>query len=114
TLQARAGVFGALPLQAVREEQHETREALPFLFGADDKLIDDGLRAVPEVAELRFPKNQAVGPVEAVAVFEAEHAGFAERAVDDLDGRLVGRKVVERAAGLSVLDIAEHGVAVAE
>ncbi len=69
---------------------------------------------VDEVAELRLPQHQPVGPVEAVAVLEAEHAGLAERAVVDLDLRLVGRQVHERHVGVAVLHVVEQRVAVAE
>ena len=59
----------------MRQEQHDAAEAVPLVFGADDELIDDHLGGVDEVAELRLPEDEAVGAIEAVAVFEAQHAG---------------------------------------
>ncbi len=73
-LDARARVLGPLPLEAVRQEQDEARQARPLVLGRDDELVDDDLRRVREVAELRLPDDELVGAVEGVAVLEAEHA----------------------------------------
>ena len=78
-LDAGARVLGPLSLEAVRQEQHEPREARPLVLGGDDELVDDDLRRVGEVAELRLPHDELVGAVERVAVLEAEHARLAER-----------------------------------
>ena len=43
------------------------------------------LRAVGEVAELRLPQHQRVRIGQAVAVFEAQHGGFRQQRVDDLE-----------------------------
>ena len=85
-------------------EEHEPAQAVPLVFAGDDELVDDDLRAVHEVAELRFPDHEAVGVVEAVAVLEAEHAGLGERAVVDLEAcRVRGRAVRERRVARAVL-----------
>ena len=84
-------------------------------FAASDELVDDDLRAVGEVAELRLPQHQRRRVGQAVAVLEAEHAGLRQRAVDDLE-RAPGpsRDVVERHVfGLGLL-VDQHGVAVGE
>ena len=62
----------------------------------DDELIDDHLRAVGEVAELRFPDHQLVRIGEAEAELEAEHGVLGEHAVDDEELALAGADVVER------------------
>ena len=49
--------------------------------------------ALAEVAELGLPDHQPVGTIQAVAVLEAQHAGFGQRAVDDFDRGLVGRQM---------------------
>ena len=49
------------------------------------KLVDDHLRAVREVAELRFPDHERHRIGERVAVFKAHHAGFGEVAVVNLE-----------------------------
>ena len=94
---ARARVLGPLPLVAVRQEQDEARQAEPLVLGRHDELVDDDLRRVHEVAELRLPDDEAVGRVEAVAVLEAEDARFAERAVPDLEALRRARAEVLRA-----------------
>ena len=70
-LDAGAGVLGALAFVAVRQQQGEAAEQAPFVFGGGDELIDDDLRAVGEVAELRFPEDEGFRVVAAVAVLEA-------------------------------------------
>ena len=57
----------------------------PLVFAGGDELVDDDLRAVGEVAELRFPEHERLGKVAAVAVLEAEHGGFGKRGVIDLE-----------------------------
>src|ERR1051326_1712332 len=57
-LDASAGMFRPLPFVAVGKQQHNSTGALPFRFRGDDKLIDDRLRAVNEIAELRLPKTK--------------------------------------------------------
>ena len=79
-LDARAGVLRPLPFVAVRQQQHQAGEQPPLVFAARDELVDDDLRAVREVAELRFPQHQRLGIVAAVAVLEAQDAGFGKRA----------------------------------
>src|SRR5215510_1101282 len=88
SFKASARMFRSLAFKAVRQEQHETAQLLPFILGAGDKLIDDRLRDIPEVTELRFPQNQPFRTIQTVTIFESEHASLRERAVDDFDGRL--------------------------
>ena len=69
-----------LAFVAVRQEQHEAAVLAPLLLGRGDELIDDDLRAVHEVAELRFPQHERAGIGDGVAVLESEDAVFAEAA----------------------------------
>ncbi len=68
-----------LALIAMGQQHDETRHAQPLRFTRGDELVDDDLGAVGEIAELRFPQHQRLRFGEAVAVIEAEHAGFGER-----------------------------------
>ena len=63
-------MFRALAFETVRQQQHEAAQAFPLRFGAGDELIDDDLRRVPEIAELRFPNDQALRRIETVAIIE--------------------------------------------
>ena len=56
-LDAGAGMFRALAFIAMRQQQNQSAQPLPFGFGAGDKLIDDGLGNVPKIAVLRFPED---------------------------------------------------------
>ena len=95
-LEPRARVLGALALVAVRQEHDQTRRAAPLLLAARDELVDDDLRAVREVAELRLPQREPVRVDRAVAVLEAEHRGFRQERVRDREARAAGAELVER------------------
>src|SRR5579863_6808867 len=91
-LDARAGVFRALAFVAVREQQHQAGGEPPFVFAGAEELIDDNLRAIRKIAELRFPENQRFGIVARKAVFKTEAAGFGKRRIVDLAESLIGRE----------------------
>ncbi len=114
SLQAGAAMLGTLTFEAVRQQQHQSAEAPPLVLGAGDELVDDDLTDVPEVAELRFPRHQGFWVVERIAVFESQHASFAERAVDDVDAGLIGSQVLQRHVLVVVFRIVQYGVALAE
>src|SRR6266480_2554808 len=93
-LEARARVLGALALVAVREEQHEAAHALPLRLRAGEELVDDHLRAVDEVAELRLPDDQPARVGEAHAELEAEDGVLGQHAAD---GERLGAAPVDAA-----------------
>ncbi len=62
---------------------------LPLLFGGGDELVDHDLRAVAEVAELRFPQRQRQRIRHAVAELEAEHGVLAQAAIEHIEARLI-------------------------
>jgi len=45
----------------MREQHHETAHLAPFRLSRSDELIDNHLRAIREIAELRFPQRQRMG-----------------------------------------------------
>src|SRR5713226_133619 len=95
-LHARAGMLWSLALVAVRQKLHDAGRQIPFIFTCADELVDDDLRAVRKIAELRFPENERLGIVAAKAVFETEAASLGKRRVVDFAERLIGRKMGER------------------
>src|ERR1700732_4941809 len=74
--EARAGVFRTLPLVTVRQKQNDAGGQVPFIFGCGNELIDDDLRTVDEVSELRFPGDQRLWIIAAVAILEAQDTRF--------------------------------------
>ena len=70
-LDAGRGVLRALPLVAVGQQHDEARGLPPLVLGGDEELVDDDLRAVHEVAELRLPHHERVLVHDRVAVLEA-------------------------------------------
>ena len=55
----------------MRQQQHDVAGRLPFGFRAGDELIDDHLRAVGKIAELRLPQRQHRRISQGVTVVEA-------------------------------------------
>src|SRR5277367_7136790 len=70
-LHARRGVLGTLAVVPVREKHDDAGEQPPLSFASGNELIDDRLRTVNEVAELRLPEDEGFGIVAGVAVFVA-------------------------------------------
>src|SRR5579885_724252 len=73
-----ARVFRALSFIAVGQEQYQAREQVPLEFTGNDELINDRLRNIGKVAELRLPKHQGLRIIAAVTILEPENAGFRE------------------------------------
>ena len=117
-LDVGVGVLGALAFVAVRQEHHQAAELLPLAFGGGDELVDDRLRAVHEVAELRFPDHQVARVGGAEAVLEPEHRQLRKHRVDDdevggLQAVVLG-EVGQRVILVAVVVIVQAGVAMAE
>ena len=70
-LDAAGGVLGARALVAVGQQQRQARGLPPLGQAGGEELVEDHLRGVHEVAELRLPQHQRVGVLHAVAVLEA-------------------------------------------
>src|SRR5947209_8335390 len=82
-----------LPFESMRQQHHETARAEPLGLAGGNKLVDDRLGSVREVAELGLPKDQRLRIGKRIAIFEPEHAEFRKRAVANLEpGRSNGRK----------------------
>ena len=114
-LLARARVLGAGALVAVRQQQREPRGLAPLGEPRDDELVDDHLRGVHEVAELRLPHHERLRRLDAVAVLEPERARLRERAVVDLERAPRRRcRCWIGAYALAGLGVDEHQVALAE
>ena len=95
-LDTRAGVLRSLAFEAMGKQKHHARRQVPFVLARANELVDDHLRAVGEISELRFPQHQRLGKIAAEAVFEAETSRFGKRGIVDFAPGLLGRKVLER------------------
>src|SRR5262249_55191146 len=113
-LEPRARMLRSLSLVAVGQEQDEAAHPLPFRFARGDELVDDDLRAVREVAELRLPQDEAARIAARQTVFESDDADLGERAVDDLELGLDRVEVRERNVASPGLAVVQLGVALAE
>lgn len=113
-LKSCTGVFGTLSFEAVWQEDTKAGETTPFGLRAGDELVKDDLCHVAEVTELGFPYNERFGAIQAVSKFKAEHSGFAEWAIVDVEWGLVIGNMLQWDIEFAILDIAESGVSVAE
>ena len=107
-------MLGALALVAVRQQQGEPRREPPLGQPGAQELVDDDLRAVDEVAELRLPEHQRLGRRRAVAVLEAQGGELAQRAVVQLERRERAGQPLHRREPLAGGGVVQHQVALAE
>src|SRR5205814_5821797 len=77
-------------------------------------LIDDDLRAVGEVSELRLPARQPFRRVEREPVVASDHSRLAQRAVVDLEATLPRPEVGERRVPAAVVYVGKHRVPLRE
>ena len=113
-LDAGGGVLRPLAFVAVRQKKDDAGEQAPLGFAGGEELVDDDLRAVGEVAELRLPEDERLGIVAGVAVLVAEDGGLRQYGVVDLPAALIGRDVRERRPADFGLGVDEDGVALVE
>ena len=113
-LEPRRGMLRPLPFVAVRQQADEARHAQPFALARRDELVEHDLRAVGEVAELRFPQRQRVRLGGRIAVLEAEHGLFRQHRIEHFEARLLGAEMVERRVALLGLLIEQHRMALRE
>ena len=110
-------MFRSLSFVTVRQQHHQTRRLFPLIFRRRDVLIDDRLRAIAEVAELRFPQNQRVPIDNRIAIFKTQHAFFGKRTVENIEARARFRlrtQLRERRPALAGLRIVQNSVTLAE
>ena len=72
----------ALPLVAVRQQQHEPAQPAPLHFAGSDELVDHHLGTVGEVAELGFPDHQRIRLGGGGAIFERQDGFFGQQRID--------------------------------
>src|SRR5262245_11250408 len=100
--------------KTVRQQQGHAALSSPLVFGSHDELINDRLRDIHEVAKLRFPHHQTVRAIQAVAVLESKNTDFRKRTVVNVHRGLSGRQVLKRLISVSVHEIVQDRVTVAE
>ena len=91
-LEPGARMLGPVALVAVRQQQRQPRRLAPLREARDEELVDDDLRAVHEVAELRLPEHERLRRADRVAVLEAERRVLGQRRVVDLERRLASAR----------------------
>ena len=113
-LDAGAGVLRSLAFVTVRQQHHQTGEQAPLFFSGADELVDDNLRSIGEIAELRLPHHQRLGIVAAVTVFKTQHGGLGKLRVINLHPRLLRREMTERNVFVLVFHVDQSRVPVIE
>ena len=77
-------------------------------------MIEDNLRAVHKIAELRLPDRQLFRIGDALAEFETERTVFGQEAVHDFALGLGVRKMIEGIVFLPRLNVVKDRMAVGE
>src|SRR4029077_15772233 len=113
-LKPGAGMFWALSFVPVRQEQNDPARSLPLCFGGNDKLIDNSLRPVNKIAELRLPQAQHVWIIERVAVIESEDGGFRKETVVNTNAGLFFREMQQRIIRSARFCVVPIGMTLAE
>ena len=114
TLQTRGGVLRTLPFITVRQQHHQATHPAPFLFARGDELVDNHLRAVGEVTELRFPDGQGARFRCGIAIFEGQYRFFRQHGVPDAEAALPVVDMLQRSPGRPVGLVVDHRVAMEE
>src|SRR3982751_1611636 len=107
TLHAPTGMLRTLPFESVRQQENQATWLIPLYFGGNDELIDDNLRAIHEIAELRFPHDQGQRIGHAVTKLEAHDGVLAQQAIDSFESHLIRDKMLERNVGFTGFVIRE-------
>ena len=84
-----------LAFKAVRQQANKPRHAQPFAFPRTHELVKHDLRAIGEIAKLRFPHGQSIGFGQGIAVFKAQDRIFRQHGIDDFIARLARADVIE-------------------
>ncbi|CAB4919593.1 unannotated protein [freshwater metagenome] len=107
-------MIGPLAFVAVRKEEGDGGALPPLLLPRGDELVDDCLRAIGEVAELRLPHDEGIGPGNRIAVLEAHCRELAEEGVVDIELCIAAVALLERLILPAGLLVDNDHVAVAE
>ena len=106
--ETRRGMLRPLPFIPMRQHADEAGHAQPFALAGGDELVEQHLRAVGKVAELRFPDRERIRLRQRVAIFEAEHGFFREQRVDDFIVALIAAEMIERRVAALVFLVDQH------
>ena len=96
------------------QQHNQTAHTAPFLLAGGDELVDNNLRTVGEVAELRFPDGQRARLSRRVTVFECQNRFFRQYGVPHLKYALPVMHVLQRSVGRTVRLVMNYRVTVEE
>ena len=117
-LDAAGRVLRPLAFVAVRQQHGEAAQPAPLGFTGGDELVDDHLRTVGEIAELRFPYRQRIRFGSGITVLEPQHRLFRQDGIDDDEVGLIRRDVLQRDVvaliELHAVLVMQHGMAMEE
>ena len=98
-LEPRTRMLWPLSFISVRQQHHDAGRQIPLVLTRANKLIDDHLRAVRKIPELRFPQNQRFRKIAAEPVFEAQAPRLGKRGIVNLAERRARRRLRNRGEG---------------
>src|SRR5215208_1229010 len=108
------GMLRSLPLVAMRQEEYQRGCQAPFGSTGSNELIEHDLRAVDEVAVLRFPDHQTLRFLHVVTKLEPDCRVLGKGAVVNLKSSASLREFLQWYQLLAGIGIMKHRVAMAE
>ncbi len=114
SLDAGGRMLRPLAFVRMRQQQYQRWRQPPLRAARRDERVEDDLRAVDEVAVLRFPDHQTVVRVDVVAELEADRGQLRQRAVVNLERRARLREALQRDVRVAGRGVAKNRVAMAE
>ncbi len=107
-------MVGALTFITVWQKKDDARVLSPLLLARRYELVDDGLCAIGEVTELRFPQDKRVRVSDGVAVFVGHRGVLGKQRVVNPEACLVFGQVEKGQPFLTVDTVVENGVTLNE
>ena len=103
-----------LPLVSVGQQHGQSAKPVPLILATGNKLIDNHLGAVGEVAKLRLPDHEAAGGRGGIAIFESQYRFFGQKRIIDSEGRLLRTQLLQGHIRLAISLIVKHRMSMAE
>lgn len=110
-------MFRTIAVHSMGQHHHNSALGSPFLLRRGNIIVNHHLAAVGKVSELGLPHREAIGVLQAVAVFKPQHAILAQVTVVHRVAvcLFLGEAVLPNKAELFAVDLVmHHRVAVGE
>lgn len=108
-------IRGRQTFVAVRKQHNNTALSNPLGLSRSDELIDDDLRTIGKVTELRLPHDERIRVGQGISELESKHSVLTQRRVTHGVVGLIHRQLVQRYQRIQVLRlVVQHVMSVRE